>query len=275
MAPSPTARIPIVGGNWKMNTDLATGLALAGEVAAGCADLLDACEVVVFPPFPYLQAVEDVLGRAAGARPALGAQDVYHQPDGAFTGEVSTGMLLDLGVTTVLAGHSERRHVIGEDDDLVASKLRAALAGGLSAVLCVGETMEQREAGRTRDVNLDQLSRGLDGVDGADMDRVVIAYEPVWAIGTGHTATPDDAEAVHQLLRDRLAELYDETIAAATRIQYGGSVKPDNAASLIERENIDGFLVGGASLKAGAFIDIVRAAATRPSPAPQREARNA
>jgi triosephosphate isomerase len=250
--------MPIVGGNWKMNTDLASAVELAEDVVAGCGTMIESCDVALFPPFPYLQAV----GRALGHHGLLlGAQDVYPEPDGAFTGEVSTSMLLDLHVETVLAGHSERRHVIGEGDELVAAKLTAALAAGLKVVLCVGETREQRNAGTTQEIVGRQLEAGLAGVDADGMRDVVIAYEPVWAIGTGETATPEDAEREHAFIRGRLAELYDDDVADATRIQYGGSVKPNNAEDLIAGENIDGFLVGGASLKADDFLAIIRAAA--------------
>jgi triosephosphate isomerase len=250
--------MPIVGGNWKMNMDLASGVELAEDLAAGCADVVDRCEVAVFPAFPYLQAVGKALGHHAIL---LGAQNVYHKPNGAFTGEVSASMLEDLHVRMVLAGHSERRHVLGEDDELVNAKTRAALDAELSVTLCVGETMEQREAGRTEQVNIDQVRRGLDGIEAAQLRQVVIAYEPVWAIGTGMTATPEDAETVHQVIRSTVLELYDDACAGAVRIQYGGSVKPDNAAELIAQENIDGFLVGGASLKADDFLTILRAVA--------------
>jgi triosephosphate isomerase len=251
-------RMPIVGGNWKMNMDLASGVELAEDIAAGCGELIDRCEVAVFPPFPYLQAVGNALGHHSLL---LGAQDVYHQPSGAFTGEVSTEMLLDLNVPIVLTGHSERRHVIGEDDELINAKTRAALAAGLRVILCIGETREQREAGRTEQINIDQLRAGLAGIQTDQMRQVVIAYEPVWAIGTGLTATPDDAEAVHRVIRRTLKELYDPAIAGETRIQYGGSVKPQNAADLIAKEDIDGFLVGGASLKSDDFLAIIRAVA--------------
>jgi len=251
-------RKPIIGGNWKMNTNLATGATLAGEVATGCRDLIDACDVAVFPPFPYLQAVGLALGQQGLI---LGAQDVYHESDGAFTGEVSTTMLLDLNVQMVLAGHSERRHVLGEDDELVNAKARAGLAAGLTVILCIGETLEQREGGQTEEVNVRQLRGGLAGVSAEEMRGVVIAYEPVWAIGTGRTATPEDAETAHRAIRGALGELYDGAVAEATRIQYGGSVKPENASALFAEEDIDGFLVGGASLKADAFVAIVKAAA--------------
>ena len=249
-------RMPIVGGNWKMNTDLASGVELAEDVAAGCTDLIEGCDVVVYPPFPYLQAVGKALGHHSLL---LGAQDVYHQGSGAFTGEVSAAMLLDLNATVVLAGHSERRHVIGEDDDLINQKTRAALDAGLKVTLCIGETMEQRHAELTGRINIDQLTRGLEGVNADLMQNIVIAYEPVWAIGTGLTATPEDAEAVHAVIRETLNDLYNSSVAEATRIQYGGSVKPGNAAELFAQENIDGFLVGGASLKAEAFLAIIRA----------------
>jgi len=256
-------RMPIVGGNWKMNMDLASGVELAEDIAAGCADLIERCEVALFPAFPYLQAV----GKALGHRTVLlGAQDVYHAPNGAFTGEVSAEMLLDLNVPIVLTGHSERRHVIGEDDELINAKTRSALAAGLRVILCIGETMEQREAGRTEQVNIDQLTAGLREISADQMRQVVIAYEPVWAIGTGLTATPDDAEAVHHVIRLTLGKLYDRSIAEETRIQYGGSVKPQNAADLIAKENIDGFLVGGASLKADDFLAIIRAVAEAEAP---------
>lgn len=258
MSQPASARMPIVGGNWKMNTDLASAVELAEDIAAGCAAVVERCDVVVYPPFPYLQAVGKALGHHGVT---LGAQDVYPEPNGAYTGEVSTEMLLDLNAMMVLAGHSERRHVIGENDEQVNAKVRAALAAGLHVTLCVGETMEQREADRTGDVCLGQLTAGLVGVDAEQVRSVVIAYEPVWAIGTGHTATPDDAQTVHALLRESLTNLYGADVAAATRIQYGGSVKPGNAAELISRPDLDGFLVGGASLKADDFLSILRSVA--------------
>lgn len=255
-------RRPFVGGNWKMNTDLAGARALAGDVAGGVASLSREGKVdaAVFPPFPYLLAVGEVL-READAGVALGAQDVWHEPNGAYTGEVSVEMLLDCGVTVVLVGHSERRHVVGEDDGLVNRKLLAALKGGLSCILCIGETIEQRREGDTDRVNERQLRTGLDGVTAEQMGRVTIAYEPVWAIGTGETATPQDAQDAHRKVRSVLADLYDADLAERARIQYGGSVKGDNAEGLFAEPDIDGGLIGGASLKAEEFIRIVRAAA--------------
>ncbi|MFG0307194.1 MAG: triose-phosphate isomerase [Phycisphaerales bacterium JB040] len=251
------ARTPFVGGNWKMNTDRASAQELARGVAQQLKEV-DGVEVAVFPPFPYLLAVGEAL---AGSPVKLGAQDVSDQPDGAFTGEVSTAMLKDCGVSVVLAGHSERRHVIGESDELVNAKVKATLGAGLEVILCIGEKLEQREAGETDLVNERQIKCGLVGVSSADMARVTIAYEPVWAIGTGKTATPEDAQSAHAAIRALLVELYDEDVANATRIQYGGSMKPGNAADLIGMRDIDGGLIGGASLKAGDFAQIVHSAA--------------
>lgn len=248
-------RITFVGGNWKMNTNRAGAEALAREVAGAVRGA--EAEVAVFPPFPYLLPVAQTLG---GSGVVLGAQDVYHQPDGAFTGEVSVAMLTDCGVGAVLAGHSERRHVIGEDDRAVNRKVLATIAGGMTSVLCVGETLEQREAGETDEVNERQTRLGLAGVSAGDMARVVIAYEPVWAIGTGRTATPEDAQDAHVKIRGVISQLYGEAVARSVRIIYGGSMKPDNAEALMAQPDIDGGLIGGASLKAGDFGAIVRAA---------------
>lgn len=250
-------RKPFVGGNWKMNTDRASGAELAAAVAREVGTGADV-DVAVFPPFPYLLSVGEAL-RGGGV--LLGAQDVYHQASGAFTGEVSVGMLADCGVRAVLAGHSERRHVIGEDDRAVNRKVLATLAGGMVSVLCVGETLEQREAGETDAVNERQTRLGLAEVTAGDMDRVVIAYEPVWAIGTGRTATPEDAQDAHAKIRGVISQLFGEEIAAAVRIIYGGSMKPDNAEALMAQADVDGGLIGGASLKAADFGAIVRAGA--------------
>ncbi len=252
-----TPRLPIVGGNWKMNTDLARAVELADDILAGCAALTDRCEVVLFPPFPYLQAVGHTLGHYDLQ---LGAQDVFYESTGAFTGEVSPEMLLDLNVETVLIGHSERRHVIGEDEEVVNRKLRAALSAGLKIILCVGETIEQREADLTRSITVGQLTSGLEGVREEQLPQVTIAYEPVWAIGTGRTASPEDAQEVHRLIRGTLAELYDAVLADSMRIQYGGSVNARNARDLFAQPDIDGGLIGGASLQSDSFVAIVQAA---------------
>lgn len=250
------ARTPIVGGNWKMNTTRSTGVELASAVSRSAAET-PGVEVVVFPPFPYLLAVREAL---AGGRVMLGAQDVSDRPDGAFTGEVSCGMLKDCGVSWALAGHSERRHVIGEGDGLVNAKARAALAAGLGVVLCVGEKLEQREAGRTDEINEGQVRAGLAGVDEGTLEKIVIAYEPVWAIGTGKTASPADAQAAHAHIRKVLASMYGTGAAERVRIQYGGSVSASNARELFSQPDVDGGLVGGASLKPGDFAQIIAAA---------------
>jgi triosephosphate isomerase len=255
-------RTPIVGGNWKMNTTAATARALAGAVADAAENLAPRCQVALFPPFVYLRETAELL-RARSSPLLLGAQDVYFEPDGAFTGEVSTNMLKDCGVSIVLAGHSERRHVLGETDEIVNRKTLAVLNAGLSCILCIGETLAQREQGRTDDVNRRQAAAGLRGVSPEQMSRVVIAYEPVWAIGTGRTATPADAQNAHARIRALLSELYGPAIADATRIQYGGSVKGSNAAELCAQPDIDGGLIGGASLKPDEFLAIVRAAAAK------------
>jgi len=251
------SRRPFVGGNWKMNTDLASAVELADDVVVGCGKFAEHCDVAVCPPFPYLQAVGRTLGHHGLL---LGAQDLYPMPNGAYTGEVSTEMLLDLNVAVALAGHSERRHVIGEDDDLVNAKVKGVLEAGLEVVLCVGETLEQRQAGRTKQVNVGQLMAGLRDVAPGQMRRVTIAYEPVWAIGTGKTATPEDAAAVHRVLRTTIADLFDEETSLGIRIQYGGSVKPKDAPGLFAEPDIDGGLIGGASLQAEQFAAIVGAA---------------
>jgi len=251
-------RTPYVGGNWKMNTDSAGAVALAVAIVSGCGDHTSRCQVALCPPFPYLAAVNEVLG---SSDLLLGVQDVYHKAKGAYTGEVSCAMLQDVGVKVVLCGHSERRHVLGESDVLINAKVRAALDGDLDVILCIGEKIEQREAAQTDAINAGQLAYGLAGVSTVDMARITVAYEPVWAIGTGKTATPDDAQNAHAAIRTMLAYLYDDTVAQQTRIQYGGSVKPGNAAELFSQPDIDGGLIGGASLKAEDFVPIIQAAA--------------
>ena len=249
-----TMRTKIIGGNWKMNLDRAGAVALGAAVAkAGTKGV----QVAVFPPFPYLAAVGEAV---KGSGVMLGAQDVYHAEKGAFTGEVSVGMLKDCGVSVVLAGHSERRHVIGEGDDLVNLKVRAALHGGLSVALCVGETLHQRQVEETNHVNEKQVRLGLRAVTQEELSRVVIAYEPVWAIGTGKTATPEDAQSAHAHIRTVVADMFGKEAAGAMRIQYGGSVTAANAKSLMAMSEVDGALVGGASLKPDEFAAIVAAA---------------
>jgi len=247
-----------VAGNWKMNTDRAQ----AGELARGAVEAAgqaEAVDVAVCPPFPYLGTVADAL---AGSTVGLGAQNMYFEPDGAFTGEVAGAMLLDVGCRYVILGHSERRWVLGEDDALVNRKLTAALQVGLDPIVCIGELIEQREAGQTHDVLRSQIQGSLAGLTPDQLGKLVIAYEPVWAIGTGKTATADIAQETHGFVRGLLTGLAGRDVAETIRIQYGGSVKPDNAAELMQQPDIDGALVGGASLKADSFSGIIAAAAT-------------
>lgn len=246
-------RKPFIAGNWKMHMVRSEAAALAGALRAQLAGV--SCRVMVAPPFT---AIETVAGVLAGSTIEVGAQNMAAERSGAHTGEVAPAMLKDLGVTVVILGHSERRHSYGESDALINKKVLLALDEGLEVILCVGETLEEREAGRVEDVVRTQMVEGLKNVAPASLSKVTIAYEPVWAIGTGKTATPEDADAVHAFTRDVVRELYGEEAAEAMVIQYGGSVKPDNAAGLMAKTNIDGALVGGASLKAETFVPIVR-----------------
>jgi triosephosphate isomerase (TIM) len=251
-------RKAFVAGNWKMNTDSKSGVELTRAIVLGSAGIAGkSVDVAVIPPFVYLQAVDSALGNSGVA---LGAQDVYTEAKGAFTGEISVAMLKEVGCEYVLCGHSERRHVIGEKDELINKKVVAVLAGGLLPILCVGELLEERKGNKTEQVVTSQIKKGLTGISASDMTKVTIAYEPVWAIGTGLTATPEQAQEVHALIRKLLAGMYDKNLAEKVRIQYGGSVKSDNAAELMRKEDIDGLLVGGASLKADDFLAIIKAA---------------
>ncbi len=249
-------RRPYVGGNWKMNLHATDATALAGAVVESAATAKN-IDVAIFPAFPYLTHVDRVV---SDSPVKLGAQDCYHQPNGAFTGEVSLSMLRDVGVGVVLVGHSERRHVLGESDVLINDKLCAAIETGLEVVLCVGETLKQREMKQTNNIIAAQTCYGLAGVRREQMPQVTLAYEPVWAIGTGKTAKPQDAQEAHVVIRKTLTAMWGDDPAQSTRIQYGGSVKPDNAADLIAQPDIDGFLVGGASLSTNDFLAIVESA---------------
>jgi triosephosphate isomerase len=256
-------RIPFVGGNWKMNTELATAAELAEAVSVGVSEgegkpIVESVDVAVFPPFPYLQAV----GHALGHRSVLlGAQDVSAEDGGAFTGQVSANMLTDLGVQVVLVGHSERRHGLGEDDELLARKTRIALDYGLIVVLCVGETLGERKAGDHLAILERQVREGLIDVEVDDLRQIVVAYEPVWAIGTGNTATPADAQAAHAHIRGILRAMFGPEAGGAIRVIYGGSMNAGNATELMSQPDIDGGLIGGASLKPADYTAICRAAA--------------
>jgi len=251
------SRKPFIAGNWKMNTSHREAVELA-EALAGAIGSVQTVDVAVCPPFVYLSAVA---GALAGTGIALGAQNMFYEDNGAFTGEISGQMLKDVGCKYVILGHSERRHVIGESDEIINRKVLKAIGDGLEVIFCVGELLEQRKAGQTMDVVRRQVTIGLEGVSAEAMRHVTVAYEPVWAIGTGLTASPQQAQEVHQGIRALLKERYDGDLAEGVRIQYGGSVKPDNAAELLDQADVDGLLVGGASLKADDFSAIVRAGA--------------
>ncbi|PKL48359.1 MAG: triose-phosphate isomerase [Planctomycetes bacterium HGW-Planctomycetes-1] len=251
-------RKPFIGGNWKMNTDGKSAVELAKGVAQNCAGVLDKVDVSVCPPFVYLSAVKQALG---SSNIGLGAQDVYFEAKGAFTGEISCQMLKDVGCKNVLIGHSERRHVIKETNELINKKLIAAIEASLLPIFCVGELLEERKAEKTEHVVKEQIQKGMAGITVEKAKAVTIAYEPVWAIGTGVNATPAQAQEVHLMIRQLIASMYNKDFAAQIRIQYGGSAKPDNAAELMSQPDIDGLLVGGASLKADDFSAMVKAAA--------------
>lgn len=239
-----------------MNTRAADAASLAQGVVSGVGEE-PSVDVALCPPSVYLSAVADAV---AGTPVGLGGQNLYAAEDGAFTGEVNAGMLTDVGCRYVILGHSERRALMGETDKQVSEKLHAALAGNLIPIVCVGETLDDREAGNTEKVVETQLRGSLEGLDEVRAAGIVIAYEPVWAIGTGKTASPEQAEEVHAFIRGLLGQLFTEDVAAQIRIQYGGSVKPGNAKELLGQANIDGALVGGASLKADDFLGIINAA---------------
>jgi triosephosphate isomerase len=248
-------RKKFIAGNWKMFTTAATARQLAAAVVGGLGGD-DRVTVAVCPPFPYLLPVAETL---RGSPVGLGAQNLYPEKEGAFTGEVSPTMLTDVGCRYVIVGHSERRHKLGESDAFIHRKVHAGLAAGLTVILCVGETLEEREAGATEAVLERQVPSGLAGVSGDALARVVIAYEPVWAIGTGRNATPEQAQAAHAFIRGRVAGICGAEPAGRLTIQYGGSVKAENVPSLLHQPDVDGALVGGASLQAESFLAIVRA----------------
>ena len=247
----------LVAGNWKMNLDRKTAVELASALAKSqCPENVD---TAICPSHVYLDCVNSQI---ADSHVGLGAQDVYFQASGAFTGEISCDMLKDVGCQYVILGHSERRNVIGESNELINSKVKAAFAAGLTPILCVGELLDQREAGQTLQVVTEQFDGSLADITADQMQNIVIAYEPVWAIGTGKTASPEQAQEVHSDLRKLMADRYNQAVPDQVRILYGGSVKPANAAELISQSDIDGALVGGASLEAESFSSIIAAGGT-------------
>ena len=246
-------RRPFIAGNWKMHKTASQAVALVNELI----ELVggdQGVEMVVAPPFT---ALYPVARRLKGSNIKLSAQDCFWEDEGAYTGEVSPPMLADVGCVYCIVGHSERRHIFGEESDEVARKTRALLAHSISPIVCVGETLDEREKGHTIEVVGSQLQGSLKGLSQGDMVKVVIAYEPVWAIGTGKTATPHQAQEMHAFIRQWLGDLFGEDVASSTSILYGGSVKPDNIRGLVAMDDIDGALVGGASLKASSFAQII------------------
>jgi triosephosphate isomerase len=247
-------RRPIIAGNWKMFKTLAETRAFFDALIPEILGV-EHCEIVVAPPFTALAAAAV---EADGTRVSIAAQDVFWEQQGAFTGEIAVKMLADAGCGYVIIGHSERRQFFGETDETVEKKTRAAIGGELLAIVCVGETLAQRDAGQAAEVVRLQIQEGLGKFSAAELSRITIAYEPVWAIGTGRTATPDIAAEMHSEIRKTVLQIHGAGAASAIRILYGGSVKPDNIASLMQKEDIDGALVGGASLDASSFAAIIR-----------------
>ena len=243
----------LIVGNWKMNLNRKDASKLASAISEQTAQYPEV-DLAVCPPFVYIDSVAQAIGEATLG---LGSQNVYHEANGAFTGEISVSMLQDFGCQYVILGHSERRHILGETDDDINKKVQAVLKAGLTPIVCVGELLEQREAGKTSQIIREQFDGSLAGLSDEDIAKVVIAYEPVWAIGTGKVATPEQAEDVHLDLRKMLANRYNGELSENIRILYGGSVKASNSKELLAQPNIDGALVGGASLKVDDFLGIV------------------
>jgi triosephosphate isomerase len=249
-------RKPIIAGNWKMNKSVAESKDLASDIKRELAECRDV-DVVLCPPFTSLAAVGEALDATAIK---FGAQNMHWESDGAYTGEISANMLRSIYCHYVILGHSERRSYFGETDEIVNKKTKAALAGNLIPIVCVGETLEERKSERHKEVVKTQLLGSLAEVGADDLKRVIIAYEPVWAIGTGEVATPEQAQEMHAFIRSVLAEMADDGVAQTIRIQYGGSMKPANAAELLAQTDIDGGLIGGAALEARSFVELVRIA---------------
>lgn len=250
-------RKPIIAANWKMNMPPKEAEQFLNAFLGELGDLTEVADVVIAPPFVSIPLA---LEKASGSRVGIAAQNVSDQDNGAFTGEVSTSMLQGMGVQYVIIGHSERRMLYGESNQIINAKIKKALSADLVPIFCIGETLEERDAGKLETVLCEQITQGLDGISENDVKKIVTAYEPVWAIGTGRTASAEQAQDAHAFVRSVLAELYSNQVAETIRIQYGGSMKAANAAELIAQPDIDGGLVGGASLEAQSFLDLIRAA---------------
>jgi len=248
----------IIAGNWKMYKTIGEAIELANGLKRELFELeSEAIDIVLCPTFTALSEVSEVI---ANSNIKLGGQDLYWQEEGAFTGEISPVMLKDAGCQYVIIGHSERRQFFAESNESVNNKIKAALKHGLTPIVCVGESLKEREAGATFKVLDDHIQNGLKGLSDEEALKLVIAYEPVWAIGTGKTATPEQAQEAHKYIRDLLAKMYNKDVALEVRIQYGGSVKPENTSELMQQPDVDGALVGGASLKVDSFSQIVKKA---------------
>jgi triosephosphate isomerase (TIM) len=249
-------RRKVIAGNWKMNNDLNESQKLVSGIISGLGND-DKCDVIVCPPFTSLAEVNSLI---KSTQIKLGAQNMFYEDNGAYTGEISASMLKSVGCDYIILGHSERRTIFGETDETINRKIRKAIQSGLKVIFCIGEILPQREQGITNDVVKAQVIKGLNGVTPEEIKSVIIAYEPVWAIGTGKTATPEQAQEVHAFIRELVTKNYSSTVADELIIQYGGSVKPDNARELLSQPDIDGALVGGACLKADSFLGIISAA---------------
>jgi len=246
-------RKSVIAGNWKMNNDINESQKLVSEILNGLGND-DKCGVIVCPPFTSLSEVHTLVKNSVIK---LGAQNMYFEKSGAFTGEVSADMLKSVGCEYVILGHSERRTIFGESDELINSKIKTAINNGLKVIFCIGESLSEREEGITNDIVKRQLTKGLKNITADELKNIIVAYEPIWAIGTGKTATPEQAQEVHAFIRKLIADIYSDQIADNIVIQYGGSVKPDNASTLLSQTDIDGALVGGACLKADSFLSII------------------
>lgn len=247
-------RKPIIAGNWKMNKTAKKAVQFVEELKKQLSNYTGV-EIVICPPFTALSRVAEVLEKSPMV---MGAQNMYPEPAGAYTGEISPLMLLEIGCEYVIIGHSERRTLLNETDEIINKKLKSASTYRLKPIFCLGETLKERDAGKTQEVVYNQLIKGLSDLGKDDVIKMVIAYEPIWAIGTGRTATPEDANAIHKFIRQILSDIYDQKLAGQIRIQYGGSVRPDNIDALMSQSDIDGVLVGGASLDIRSFTRIVK-----------------